>query len=320
MALNRRRVLKLTLAAGPIAGVGASAHDFPRRPVRWLVGFPPGGGASLATRLMADWLSRRLGQPVLIENRPGASGALAIQEGVKAASDGHTLILVPASAVILPRAGQPPAGFLADLEPLSGLVTFALVLLASPQTGLRSLPDLIAAAKARAGELNFASFGLGSTSHLSGELLQLRAGIKLNHVPYQGESAAFTDLMVGRVQLMFGVLTSSLPHIEAGTVQALGVATQERHPLAPEVPAIRETLEGFEVSSWMGVGLPRGTPASVVSLLNQEINNGLNDPGLRSRYMAMAASPLILSPKGFGEYITTQIGKWGNISLPVGRD
>jgi tripartite-type tricarboxylate transporter receptor subunit TctC len=266
---------------------------------------------------MADWLARRLGQPVLIEYRPGASGALAIQEGVKAAPDGHTLILVPASAVIH-RAGQPPAGFLGDLEPVSGLVTFALVLLASPETGLRSLRDLIATAKARPGELNFASFGLGSTSHLSGELLQLRAGIKLNHVPYQGESAAFTDLMVGRVQLMFGVLTSSLPHIEAGNVQALGIAAQERHPLAPEVPAIRETLEGFEVSSWMGVGLPRGTPASVVSLLNQEINNGLSDPGLRSRYMAMAASPLILSPKGFDEYITTQIGKWGYISLPVG--
>jgi tripartite-type tricarboxylate transporter receptor subunit TctC len=268
---------------------------------------------------MADWLSRRLGQPLLVENRPGASGNLALQEGIKAPSDGHTLLLVPASAVVnRALAPKPPVDVLADIEPVAGLVTFALVLLVSPALGVRRLDQLISYARMRPGELNLASFGVGSTSHLAGELFQIMSGTKLTHVPYPGEAAALTDLMGGRVHLLFGVLTTSLPHIQSGSVLALGVATRDRHPLLPGLPAIGESVSGFEASSWLGVGVPRGAPGDVVALLNREIDAALADPEIKAQYAKLAATPLVLSPEGFGLHMAREADKWAKVVHQVG--
>jgi tripartite-type tricarboxylate transporter receptor subunit TctC len=320
MTPSRRDILRLGLAAaGSFTPADLLADPFPARPLRWLVGFPPGGGATIATRVMSDWLSRRLGQPILVENRPGASGNLALQEGAKTAADGYTLLLLPASAVVNRALSPKPAvDVLSDVEPVSGLVEFALVLLASPTLRAQRVDELVSYANAHPGELNLASFGVGSTSHLAGELFQIMTGTRLTHVPYPGEAAALTDLLGGRVHVMFGVLTTSLSHIDAGSVKALAVATQDRHPLLPELPAIRETISGFEASSWLGVGVPKGTAREVVALLNREINAGLADTEVKARYKKMAASPLVLTPGDFGQHMLREAGKWAGIVRRIG--
>jgi tripartite-type tricarboxylate transporter receptor subunit TctC len=320
MIPSRRRILSLGLAtACCFRPATLLADTFPGRPLRWLVGFPPGGGATIATRVISDWLSRRLDQPILVENRPGASGNLALQEGAKAAADGHTLLLVPASAVVnRALTAKPPVDVLSDIEPVSGLVDFALVLLASPTLRAQRVDELVSYASLHPGELNLASFGVGSTSHLAGELFQIMTGTRLTHIPYPGEAAALTDLIGGRVHLMFGVLSTSLTHIEAGSVRALAVATQDRHPLLPALPAVRETVPGFEASSWLGVGVPKGTARDVVALLNHEINAGLTDTEVRARYTKMAATPLVLSPADFGQHMVREAAKWAEVARRVG--
>jgi tripartite-type tricarboxylate transporter receptor subunit TctC len=268
---------------------------------------------------MADWLTRRLGQPVLVENKPGASGNLALQEGAKAPTDGHTVLLVPASAVVNRALSlRLSVDVLSDLEPVSGLVDFALVLLASPALRATRVEDLVSYAKAKPGELNLASFGVGSTSHLAGELLQIMTGTRLTHVPYPGEAAALTDLIGGRVHVMFGVLTTSLSYIEAGSVRALGVATRDRHPLLPELPAIRETVSEFEASSWLGVSLPKGAAREVIALLNREINAGLKDPEVAARYTKLAATPLVFTPQQFAQHTVGEAEKWARVARHAG--
>jgi tripartite-type tricarboxylate transporter receptor subunit TctC len=320
MVISRRHVMTFGLGAvWPFPASRGLAQALPQGPLRWLVGFPPGGGATIATRVMADWLSRRLGQPVLVENRPGASGNLALQEGSKSAPDGQTVLLIPASAVVnrtvLPRR---VVDVLSDVEPVSGLVNFALVLLVSPAVQARRVDELIAYAKAHPGELNLASFGVGSTSHLAGELFQQMTDTRLTHVPYPGEAAALTDLLGGHVHVMFGVLTTSLPYIKAGSVKAVGVATQDRHPLLPDLPAVGETISGFEASSWLGVGLPKGAAREVVAVLNRHINTGLADLDIRARYQQIAATPLVFSPEEFGLHMSREADKWATVVRQVG--
>jgi tripartite-type tricarboxylate transporter receptor subunit TctC len=268
---------------------------------------------------MADWLSRGLGHPVLVENKPGASGNLALQEGAKANPDGQTVLLIPASAVVnralLLRS---TVDVLSDLEPVSGLVNFALVLLVSPALQAQRVDELVAHAKAHPGELNLASFGVGSTSHLAGELFQQMTGTRLTHVPYPGEATALTDLMGGRVHVMFGVLTTSLSYITAGSVKAIGVATRDRHPLLPDLPAIGETISGFDASSWLGVGLPKGAAREVIAVLNRQINAGLADPDIRTRYQQIAATPLVFSPEEFGLHMTREADKWARVVRQLG--
>jgi tripartite-type tricarboxylate transporter receptor subunit TctC len=268
---------------------------------------------------MAGWLSRRLGQPVVIENKPGASGNLALQEAAKAEPDGQTILLLPASAVVN-RAlfADLPIDVLRDIEPVSGLVEFALVMLISPAVPAQSIDELISYAEIHPGALNLASFGVGTTSHLAGELLQMMTGTKLAHIPYSGEAAALTDLIGGRVHVLFGVLSTSLPHIQAGSVRALAVATRERHPLLPDLPTIGETVSGYEASSWLGIGVTKGTPGEAVAVLNREINFGLHDSDVAARYRKIAASPLVLTPEAFGHYLESEAKKWAEVVKSVG--
>ena len=319
MVVSRRHALTFGLAAAwPFPASRGLAQAFPHGPLRWLVGFPPGGGATIATRVMADWLSRRLGQPVLVENKPGASGNLALQEGAKSAPDGQTVLLIPASAVVN-RALSLRSTIDVLSESLCRASSISLWccwdLPHCKPSGLMSwshMPRLIP------GELNLASFGVGSTSHLAGELFQQMTDTRLTHVPYPGEAAALTDLLGGRVHVMFGVLTTSLSYIKAGSVKAIGVATRDRHPLLPDLPAIGETISGFDASSWLGVGLPKGAAREVIAVLNRQINAGLADADIRTRYQHIAATPLVFSPEEFGLHMTREADKWARVVRQVG--
>jgi tripartite-type tricarboxylate transporter receptor subunit TctC len=268
---------------------------------------------------MADWLSRRLGEPVVVENRPGASGNLAVQEVLKAPADGYTLLLLPASAVVN-RALYQGLTFdvLAHLEAVSGLVEFTLVMLVNPAVPARTVSELVSYARENPSKLNFASFGIGSTSHLAGELLQAMTGIELTHIPYPGEAAALTDLMAGRVQVMFSVLTTSLPHIRSRTVWPLAVAGQQRSDLLPDVPTISETVAGYEASSWLGVAVKKGTDSDGIAMLRMEIEAGLTDPNVMARFTALAAKPISLSSGQFKEYVVAEADKWGRLVRSLG--
>jgi tripartite-type tricarboxylate transporter receptor subunit TctC len=268
---------------------------------------------------MAGWLSSRLPQPVVLENRPGASGNLAIQEATKATPDGHTLVLVPTSAMVN-RGVFAKLSFdvLVDVAPVSGMVEFALVMLVTPSVPANRIDEFVSFAQAHPGTLNLASFGIGTTSHLAGELFQMMTGTRFTHVPYPGEAAALTDLIGGRVHVMFAVLTSSLPHIAAGTVKPLAMAGRQRNPLLPDVPTVGETVPGFEANSWLGVGVPKETSKEVIGFLNREINSGLADPDVKARYASLAAAPLLFTPEGFGQYMVREAAKWAKVVQHVG--
>jgi tripartite-type tricarboxylate transporter receptor subunit TctC len=268
---------------------------------------------------MADWLSGRLLQPVIIDNKPGASGNLAVHEAIKSAPDGHTLLLVPASAIVN-RAlfAKLPFDVLVDVAPVSGLVEFALVLLINPSIRADNLEEFIAYANANPGTLNLASFGSGTTSHLAGELFQMMTGTKMTHIPYPGEAAAFTDLISGRVHVMFAVLTTSLSHIRAGTLKPLAMAGRRRHPLLPDLPTIAETISGYDANSWLGVGVPKETNNEVVAFLNREINLGLIDPEMKARFANLAITPILFTPEEFGHYMAAEAAKWAQVVSQVG--
>lgn len=321
MTISRRQLVSLC-AASPalwLSMAGGAQSSYPRRPIRWLVGFPPGGGATVATRIMADRLSGRFPQPVIVDNKPGASGNLAVHEGIKSPPDGHTLLLVPASAMVN-RAlfATLPFDVLVDVMPVSGLVEFELVMVVTPSVRADGLEGFITYAKANPGALNLASFGAGTTSHLAGELFQMMTETKMTHIPYQGEAAAFTDLIGGRVHVMFAVLTTSIPHIRARTLKPLAMAGRQRHPLLPDLPTIAETVSGYEANSWLGVGVPKGTSKQVVALLNREINMGLADPEMKARYASLASTPIFFAPEEFGRYMADEASKWARVASQVG--
>ena len=320
MGVSRRSCLRF-VGAALLSGIasGARAQSYPSRAIRWVVGFPPGGSSTIVTRIMADWLSRRVGQPVVVENKPGASGNIAVQEVVRAASDGYTLLLLPASAVVN-RAVFANLSFdvLSDIEPVSGLIEFPLVMIVTPDVPATTVNEFIGYAKSNPGKLNMASFGTGTTSHLAGELFQMMTGTKLVHVPYRGEAPALADMIGGRIQVMFDVLTGSLQHIRAGKLRAIAVAGRRRDPALPDVPTIGETVAGYEANSWIGVGAPKGTNREIVATLNREINAGLAEPELQSRLAEIATRPQFFTPAEFGRYLASEAQKWAEVVRRAG--
>src|SRR5215470_16759474 len=253
MHLSRRRFLHLAGAAGalPAGSRRARAQAYPARPLRWIVGFPPGGGADIVSRIMAPWLAERLGQPVVIENKPGASSNISIQTVVNSPADGYTLLFVPASAAVnVTLFDQLPFNLLHDIAPVSGLIDFPLVMVANPAVPATTVAELIAYAKANPGKISLASFGTGSTSHVAGELFKQMAGVNMIHVPYRGGAPMVTDLIGGQVQVGIDVLTGSLAHIRSGGLRALGVAAKSRAEALPDVPTIGDTVAGYEANSW----------------------------------------------------------------------
>ncbi len=316
MKLPRRQFLRLAGAA-PIVLAGlrrAGAQSYPARPLRWIVGFPPGGGADIVSRIMAPWLAERLGQPVVIENKPGASSNISIQAVVNSPPDGYTLLFVPASAAVnVTLFENLPFNLLRDIAPVSGLIDFPLVMVVNPSLPAKTVPELIAHAKANPGKISIASFGTGSTSHVAGELFKMMTGVNMIHVPYRGGAPMVADLIGGQVQVAFDVLTGSLAHIQSGRLRVLAVASKRRSDALPDVPTIGETVAGYEANSWCGVGVPRGTPGEIIERLNREINAGLANPTVRARLAEVATTPIVFTPAEFGAYMAAEVGKWGKV-------
>jgi tripartite-type tricarboxylate transporter receptor subunit TctC len=315
MAIPRRRFLHLAGAAAVLPVTRAArAETYPARPIRWVVGFPPGGGADIVSRIMAAWLGERLGQQVFVENRPGASTNISIQNVIASPPDGYSLLFVAASAAVNPSLFKRlPFDLKRDIAPVAGLIDFPLVLVANPSLPAKTVPELIAYAKAHPKKLTIGSYGVGSTSHVANELLQMEAGIELVHVPYKGGAPMGTDLMAGQVQLAIDVMTGVLPHIRAGAMRPIAVLGKSRYPGLPDVPSMSETLPLYVANSWCGVGVARGTPADVIARLNREINAGLVDPVVKKRLADVATTPIVFTPDEFGAYVAAEIDKWEKV-------
>jgi tripartite-type tricarboxylate transporter receptor subunit TctC len=279
-----------------------------------MVGFPPGGPSDFLARLIGQWLSDHLGQPFLIENRPGASGNIATEALVRAPTDGYTLlVVVPGNAMADILYDKFSINLLRDTTPVAGISNGPLIMAVNPAMPVHTVPELIAYAKARPGRINFASPGKGGVIHLSGELFKMMTGVEMVHVPYRGNAAAVTDLIAGQIQLMFADTPSSIEQVRAGKLRALAVTTAVRSEILPEVPTVGEHLPGFTSSNWFGVTAPKGTPPEIVEKLNQEINAALADPKVKLRLSQLGVAALAGSPAEFGKFIAAEAEKWTRV-------
>jgi tripartite-type tricarboxylate transporter receptor subunit TctC len=317
MKLARRRVLGLAGAALASRALvrHAAAQTYPAKPIRWIVGFAPGGSTDILARLMGQWLAERLGQPVLIENRPGAGSNIATEMVVNAAPDGYTLLMIaPANAVNATLYEKLTYNFIRDIAPVSGISREANVMVVNKAFPAKSVAEFIAYAKANPGRVNMASSGNGTSVHVAGELFKMMAGISMTHVPYRGAGPAITDILGGQVQVMFAAMPSVISHIRAGSLRPLAVTTAARSGGLPEVPTVGEFLPGYEASSWYGVGVPRATPAAVIDRLNRAINAGLADPALKARLLGEGGGTVLAgSPADFGKLIAEETEKWAKV-------
>jgi tripartite-type tricarboxylate transporter receptor subunit TctC len=316
MKLPRRHFLHLAAGAAALPAVSriARAQAYPTRPVRIVVGFPPGGGADITARLIGQWLSERLGQPFVVENRPGAGGNISTEAVVRAPADGYTLLLVTSpNAISATLYDNLHFNFIRDIAPVAGLTRDPNVLEVSLLVPAKTVPEFIAYAKANPGKINYASTGIGTPQHVAGELFKVMAGVNLVHVPYRGAAPALTDLIAGQVQVMFDVATSSIGQIKAGKVRALAVTGAARSEALPDLPTLSDFVPGYEASNFRGVGAPRNTPAEIVDKLYKEISAGLADPKVKTRIADLAAVPLPMTPIEFGKLIAEETEKWGKV-------
>jgi tripartite-type tricarboxylate transporter receptor subunit TctC len=319
--LARRRFLGLTgLVATAFAAPRLAAADtYPSRPIRWIVPFPAGGSTDLIARLLGEWLAPKLGQPVVIENKPGGGTNIAVQAAVNAPADGYTLLFAVATNVINPALYKSlPFDFQRDIAPVAGLAELPLIFDVTPALPANTVPEFIAYAKANPGKINFASFGARTISHLAIELFKSAAGIDVVHVPYQGGAPMLTDLLSGRIQAGIDALPNSLPHIKSGGVRGLAVLSAKRTPALPDLPTLGETISGFEVTPWTALGVPSGTPNAIVERLNREINAGLADPGIRARLAEVGGAPLVYSPAELRALIARDAAKWTRVVQQAG--
>ncbi len=316
MKLARRKFLHLAAGAFALPTLSriARAETYPARSIRLIIGYPPGGSADMTARLTAQWLSERLGQSVVIESRPGAGTNIATEAVVHAPPDGYTLLLVaPANAINASLYDRMNHNFIRDIEPVAGLIRFPNVVVVTPSLPVKTIPELIAYAKANPGKLNMASSGNGSTIHVSGELFKMMTGINMVHVPYRGGAPAITDLIAGQVHIMFDNVPTSAPHIKAGKLRGLAVTSMEPSEVLPELPTVAEFVPGYEASAWYGVGAPKGTPPEIIARLNKEINASLADPKLRARFAEQGASLLPGSVEDFRKLIADETEKWAKV-------
>jgi tripartite-type tricarboxylate transporter receptor subunit TctC len=321
MRFARRQFLQLaaTAAAAPALPRAASALDYPTRPLRWIVGFPPGGGSDTVSRIMAQWLSQRLGQSVVVENRPGASTNISIQAALSSPPDGYTVVLVTASsAVNATLFDNLSFDLLRDIAPVSGLIDFPIVLVTNPSVPVRTLAEFITYAKSNPDNVSIASYGTGSSAHMALELFKVMTGVQLVHVPYRGDAPAVADTISGHVQGAFVTMTGSLPHIKSGALRLLAVAGKNRSEFMSDAPSIAETVPGYEAYSWLGLGVARGTPAGIITRLNSEINAGLTDPATRERLAAVATTPIVHTPESFGAFMAGEVEKWSKVIKAAG--
>jgi tripartite-type tricarboxylate transporter receptor subunit TctC len=317
MKLPRRKFLHLAAGAAALPAVSRTAwaqQAYPTRPVRLVVGFPAGQTADIAARLVGQWLSERLGQPFVIDNRPGASGTVATELVVRSPPDGYTLLFATSSNYINATLYEKLSyDFIRDIAPVAGNIASPLVLEVNPAVPVKTVPEFIAYAKANPGKLNMASAGNGNSTHVSGELFKMMTGINLLHVPYRGSAPALTDLLGGQVQVMFDLVASSIAHIKAGKLRALAVTTKTRLEVLPDVPTVSEFVPGYEATGVGGVGAPRGTPAEIIDKLNREINAGLADPKMKARLAELGQIVTTGSPADYGKFIVEETEKWGKV-------
>jgi tripartite-type tricarboxylate transporter receptor subunit TctC len=313
---HRRQFLHLAASAAalPAMSRNARAQAYPVRPVRILLGYPAGDSPDLVARIMGRWLSERLGQAVIVENKPGAGTNIAAQTVATAPPDGYTLLgITTANASNVTFYEALPFNFLREIVPVAGLVRLPLVMEVNPSVPAKTVSEFIAYAKANPGKLNMASAGVGGVIHLSGELFKTMAGVDLLHAPYRGSPPAITDLIGGRVQVMFDALPASLPHIRSGALRPLAVTTAMRSGMLPDVPTVGDSVPDYEASVWMGVGGRTGTPPEVIALLNREINAGLADADIKAQLGELGSTPMLLSPSEFHSLLAAETEKWGKV-------
>jgi tripartite-type tricarboxylate transporter receptor subunit TctC len=314
-SVNFARLFAVCLTGITLVGIGqAFALDYPTRPVRWVVTYPPGGGTDITARIVGQWLSERLGQQFIIENKPGAGNNIGTDSVVNAPPDGYTLILVnPANAINATLYSKLSFNFLRDIAPVAGIMRVPNVMEVNPSVPAKTVAEFIAYAKANPGKINWASSGNGTSVHLSGELFKIMAGVQLTHVPYRGSAPALTDMISGTVDVMFDNMPPSLPHIRAGKLRALAVTTSMRSDALPDVPTVAETVPGYEASAFYGVGVPKGTPPEIIDKLNKEINAGLADPKIKARLAELGGILIPGSPADFGKLVAEETDKWAKV-------
>jgi tripartite-type tricarboxylate transporter receptor subunit TctC len=313
---HRRKFLHLAAGAAALPAVSriAGAQGYPSRPVRIIVGFPAGGGVDIIARLMGQWLSERLGQPFLIENRPGAGSNIATEAVVRAAPDGYTLLLVHASnAINATLYDKLNFNFIRDIAPVAGIIVVPNVMVVNPSVPAKTVPEFIAYAKANPGKINIASGGIGGPSHVSAELFKMMTGTDMLLVSYRGMAPAVTDLLAGQVHLMFNSLPASIEYIKAGKLRALAVTTATRSETLPGIPTMREFVPDYESPTWYGVGVPKNTPAEIVDKLNKEVNAALADPKMKARLADLGGVALPGSSAEFDKFIAEETEKWAKV-------
>ena len=316
MKLSRRRSFQLAAFAVvlPIASRIARSQDYPSRPVRIIVGFSAGGAPDILARLIGQWLSDRLGQPFVVENRPGASGSIATEAVVVAPADGYTLLLLALPDAVNATLYQNlPYNFLRDIAPVAAISRDPDVMIVNPSFPAKTVPEFISFAKANPGKINMASPGIGSSPHMAGELFKFMTGIDMAHVAYRGSAPALTDLLGGQVQVYFAPISASIEYIKAGKLRALAVTTAWRAEALPDVPVISDFVPGYEVSAWYGIGAPKNTPMEIVNRLNTAINAGLTNPELKARLADLGSSAFVVSVSEFGKFIAAETDKWAKV-------
>ena len=316
MKIPRRELLHLAVGAAalPVASRIAQAQTYPTQPVHLIVPLAAAGGGDILARLMGQWLTERLGQQFIIDNRPGGGGNIGTDVVVRAPADGYTILLVGSyNAVNATFYDSLKYNFIRDIAPVAGIIRSPYVMVVNPSVPAKSVPELIAYAKSNPRKLSIASAGTGTGSHIAGELLKMMAGIDMVHVPYRSGGPAVTDLLAGQVQVLFNPPPASIAHIKAGRLRALAVTTATRSDVLPDVPTVGDFVPGYEASTWYGIGVPKNTPAAIVDKLNKEINAAFADPKMKARLADLGGDMLALSPADFGKLIAQDTEKWGKV-------
>jgi tripartite-type tricarboxylate transporter receptor subunit TctC len=297
-----------------VFGRPAQAADYPVKPVKWVVPYPPAGTTDVLARIVAQWLTEKMGQPFVVENKPGAGNNLGVEYVVNAPADGYTMLLVnPANGINATLYKKLNFNFIRDIAPVAGLVRTPNVMEVTPSLPVKTVAEFIAYCKANPGKINMASSGSGTSVHLSGELFKTMTGCDMVHVPYKGAGPALIDLIGGQVQVIFDNLPSSIGHIKSGKLRALAVTSEQRERSLPDVPTVAETVPGYEATAWFGIGMPKGTPRDVIDKVNAEVNRALADPKMRDRLAELGGRTIAGTPEDFGHVIAAETEKWAKV-------
>ena len=313
------RIAALALFTALAASSPVLAADYPNKPVKWVVPYPPAGTTDVLARIVAQWLTEKMGQPFVVENKPGAGNNIGVEFVVNSPPDGYTMLLVnPANGINATLYKNLNYNFIRDIVPVAGLIRTPNVMEVTPSFPAKTVQEFIAYCKANPGKINMASSGSGTSVHLSGELFKSMTGCSMLHVPYKGAGPALTDLMGGQVDVLFDNLPSSINHIKGGKLRALAVTSEQREPAMSHLPTVGETVPGYEATAWFGIGMPKGTPRDVIDQVNAEINRALADPKMRERLAELGGKPIGGTPEDFGKVIAAETAKWEKVVLSSG--